>query len=336
MRKSISLGGGVRLNASKTGFGLSAGTRGARYSVHSSGRRTRSVGLPGSGLSYVTTRSGSSRRAASNTQRQATAGTAASISKPGLFAPAHEKAFAKGVSVYVSGDAHKAWQHFCEAARRDTQDKSAADDLFAGLLAVQLEKTAEAIPYLERVVRSPTELPDDLMRKYIPGGATTIGVTPHVSVSVPFGSTAAALALAEVYQGAGRRDEAIGVLQKLLEIRKEASLTLSLAELLAEEEAWDELVELTAGTKNQDDLTLAICIFQARALESQGMDEAALEVYRDALRSKKRDDELLKRARYARGRLYLRLGKKAQGRKDLSRVYADDPSFEGVADLLRD
>ena len=40
-RRSIKLGKGVRLNVSKSGFGLSAGVRGARCSVHSSGRRTR-------------------------------------------------------------------------------------------------------------------------------------------------------------------------------------------------------------------------------------------------------------------------------------------------------
>ena len=90
-------------------------------------------------------------------------------------------------------------------------------------------------------------------------------------------------------------------------------------------ESWDEIVELTAGTKNEDDATLGICIFQAEALEKKGMDDAALEVYRDALRSKKRNDELLKHARYGRGRLYLRLGKKAQGKKDLGRVYAAAP-----------
>jgi tetratricopeptide (TPR) repeat protein len=175
------------------------------------------------------------------------------------------------------------------------------------------------------------------MSKYVPGGETTISITPpQVAVAVPFGSTAAALALAEVYQSEGRREEAIGILQQLVELHPQTALVLSLAELLAEVEAWDELAELTAGTKNEDDATLATCVLQARALEHQGPDEAALEVYRDALRSKKRSDELLKRARYGRGRLYLKLGKRAQGRKDLARVYADDPGFENVAELLQD
>ncbi len=55
MRKSFSVAPGIRLNVSNRGVGASFGGRGMRYSVHSSGRRTTTVGIPGSGLSYVTT-----------------------------------------------------------------------------------------------------------------------------------------------------------------------------------------------------------------------------------------------------------------------------------------
>ncbi len=80
---------------------------------------------------------------------------------------------------------------------------------------------------------------------------------------------------------------------------------------------------------------MAIRLVQAEALEKQGMDEAALEVYRDCLRFKARDENLLRAARYGRGTTYLRLGKKAQGRKDLSNIYADDPHYRDVAELLK-
>lgn len=58
MRKSIKIAKGVRLNLGKSGASLSFGTRGLRYTIHSSGRRTSSIGIPGTGLSYVTTTSG--------------------------------------------------------------------------------------------------------------------------------------------------------------------------------------------------------------------------------------------------------------------------------------
>jgi hypothetical protein len=50
--RSIPLGKHLRINLSKTGVGLSGGVRGARYSMHSSGRRTTTVGVPGTGVSY--------------------------------------------------------------------------------------------------------------------------------------------------------------------------------------------------------------------------------------------------------------------------------------------
>jgi lipoprotein NlpI len=64
------------------------------------------------------------------------------------------------------------------------------------------------------------------------------------------------------------------------------------------------------------------------------MEEAAVEAHRDCLRSKKRDPQLLKWARYDRGQLYMRLGKTTQARKDLGAVYADDPNYRDVARLL--
>lgn len=52
-RKSIKILPGVKLNLGKKSAGVSIGTNGARYSVNSSGRETSTVGIPGTGLSYV-------------------------------------------------------------------------------------------------------------------------------------------------------------------------------------------------------------------------------------------------------------------------------------------
>ena len=55
-RKSIQLIPGVRLNIGTTGVSISTGVRGFRKTFHSSGRVTTSVGIPGTGLSYVTSK----------------------------------------------------------------------------------------------------------------------------------------------------------------------------------------------------------------------------------------------------------------------------------------
>lgn len=51
-RRSIEIAPGVRLNVTKTGIGATFGGKGARYSVHSSGRRTVGVSVPGTGTYY--------------------------------------------------------------------------------------------------------------------------------------------------------------------------------------------------------------------------------------------------------------------------------------------
>lgn len=54
-RKSFKIAPGVRVNVGKKSVGISAGVKGARVSVNSNGRVTKTVGLPGTGVSYVTT-----------------------------------------------------------------------------------------------------------------------------------------------------------------------------------------------------------------------------------------------------------------------------------------
>lgn len=51
-RKSINLGNGFKLNIGKKSVGISGGVKGARVSVNSSGRKTATFSIPGTGLSY--------------------------------------------------------------------------------------------------------------------------------------------------------------------------------------------------------------------------------------------------------------------------------------------
>lgn len=57
-RKSINVGGGFRINLSKTGIGYSWGTKGYRVTKLANGRTRRTVSIPGTGISHVTESSG--------------------------------------------------------------------------------------------------------------------------------------------------------------------------------------------------------------------------------------------------------------------------------------
>jgi hypothetical protein len=53
-RKSFKVLPGVRVNLSKSGTSLSAGTRGASFNIGKKGVK-KTVGIPGSGVSYTST-----------------------------------------------------------------------------------------------------------------------------------------------------------------------------------------------------------------------------------------------------------------------------------------
>src|SRR4051812_14931399 len=200
-RKSIRIAKGVRLNLSKTGVGVSVGTRGLRYSVHSSGRRTVSAGLRGTGLGYQ-----ESWKVGSGPTVSAP-GMSGRAPRPGLFAAAHEKAFYRALQAYARGDLPGAVALFKASSERDSAGRAASDDLLAGLLSVQVGDVAGGVPLLEKVVASEHELPDALMAKYVAEAAIVLHVTDNVSVDLPFGSAAAALILAHCYRDMGRAEE---------------------------------------------------------------------------------------------------------------------------------
>lgn len=60
-RKSIKIAPGVKMNFNKKSWGVTIGKKGAHYTINSKGKRTASVGIPGTGLSYTTTSGGKAK-----------------------------------------------------------------------------------------------------------------------------------------------------------------------------------------------------------------------------------------------------------------------------------
>lgn len=77
-RKSFKVAPGVRVNVGKKSVGVSVGGKGYRTSINSSGRVTTSVGVPGTGLSYVDTKNVNSKKNKSSSKRASSATASAS------------------------------------------------------------------------------------------------------------------------------------------------------------------------------------------------------------------------------------------------------------------
>ena len=343
VRRSISLGKGVRLNVNKRSLGISAGVRGMRYSVNTSGQRTRSIGIPGTGVYYVDrsrggTGRGSARRSVSGQGDVATVApqnVEQLIPKAGLFASATEKRYREGLVAYLREDWQAAADAFGQASASDTRNLS--DDFFLGASLVRLERKADAIACFEKIVSSPIGLPDHLMAKFIPGQMVMhLAITDRVTATVGFDSVGAALILAELYQETGRLSDAIGLVQKLhAAFPNDTAIRLSLADLLYDDNDFAGIVELSQGIENTDDMTLAILHLKAKALANQGLVAPAIEVLSDCLRRKaSRDPDLLKEIRYNRAEAYELLGDKRRAKADWTKLVAEDPFYRDARERL--
>ena len=137
-RKSINLGGGVRLNLNKKSVGVSAGSKHMRYTVNSAGRRTSSVGVPGTGVSWrqtSSTPSGATRRRG-GTARAAGAGPGAGSGpvKPGVFAPKAEKVLYRSLQAALAQNPPEQWAPGFEQCAADARYGVAARVLAGSVL----------------------------------------------------------------------------------------------------------------------------------------------------------------------------------------------------------
>lgn len=323
-RKSFKVMPGVRMTVSKSGVSASAGVKGARVTRTASGRVTRTVGIPGSGISHTKTLSSAPRSRSAASRQVPQPPTPAGAPKPGLMAPKWEKELHKVVTQQRFGDLPHIARTFPEAA-----PLAAALD---GLMAMQKGERDRALEACRWAWSSAGDIAQHpFVRKYIGATTVTIGVAAGVSAAIPLGRDALGLALAELEQGAGNIDAAIAIVE---ELEPSAIAAVSLCELYLEASRFSEVVDLTNAISNSDDPTALLVTFRGIALREQGHHEAARGAFKEALKSKSRDSAIRYRALAERAETYAAEGKTAMAKKDLERILAEDASVPGIQERL--
>jgi tetratricopeptide (TPR) repeat protein len=325
MRKSIKIAPGVRVNVSKRGVGASVGGRGGRYSVHSSGRRTVSAGsgvIPGVYYQKSVSGRGSKTRGSGPAASAAPQPSPNAPKKPGLFAPKGEKQLYKAVQAQ---DAQAIKQVGAEHP-----DFRLPSYSLAGLMLLTSEP-AEAGRMLGEVFATGKDPAAEMFVSDYLFTRLELSIAAGITAELPVNRDAVGLALAELKQDEGDLDGAIEVVEQLEPTTFSA---VSLAELYAQTERWDEVIKLTEGIKNEDDASALLCVFRGEAFREQGFHDAAHEAFKEALRSRSRAAPIRHLALARRAQNYLAQGKKSQARKDLERILAEDSSYEGVREQL--
>lgn len=168
-RRSVTLMPGVRVNFGLHGPSVSVGGKGFRTTFGSNGRVTRSIGIPGTGISYVTTSSGRSRqssggRASSSRPAQQTGRAAHTTSVQRLTQPSpqpatpdyqalYDTAYGQIREIYRLADREINWrQILISGPATDVDDeqtayyKSLAQDVINGDIETYLKLVSDLNP----------------------------------------------------------------------------------------------------------------------------------------------------------------------------------------------
>lgn len=322
-RRSFKVAPGVRLNVSAKSIGVSAGVKGARVSVNSSGRVTRTVGIPGTGISHVTTtRTGGGSRPAA-----AAAPAPAKAAKPGMLAPKWEKELYKQLTASPADPA--ALESVRQLNPAVTATVAMVEVMRVAAPAGDVARVRQLLNWLHDTGYDRGS--DTFLGKYSPDDTITVPIAQGITATLPWDREAQALYLAELEQDAGDLDRAVAVVESLAPSTVAA---VSLADLYTAQQRWQDVVELTESLTNEDEAAMFLLIQRGGAFRELGHPDAAREALKEALRPRSRPAELRQLALIERGKTYLAEGKKGMARKDFEKVLGETSAFPGLRDLL--
>ena len=339
-RRSMTLIPGVRLNFNKNSIGISAGVPGARVSINSNGRVTKSVGLPGTGLYYTESQNLSKGTRSSKSSKMALEESQPQSAPPAphFFSKKDEKAFNKFVLEIFNGDE--------ESPITTKKVFELGDALIAQFPGLSLPvKAVQAVHGVadesmhERtfaMVEEIWERRDEFVlhpitRKYLPGIRPAIQVTKGIFTPYPLNLSAIAYFYSEILQTQGKFEEALAILDT---VAPDQIAAIAVADLELSLKRFSEVLETTDEITNEDDATAMLLILRGIAFREQGLFDAARESFKLALAKKSRSEELLHRALWERSATYEAEGKKAYAIKDLEKIISGQSDYPGAREKI--
>ncbi len=312
---------GVRMTISPSGVSTSIGVRGARVTRSSSGRITRTVGIPGTGISHTETiRSARSSSRAVASQNYLPVPPVA----PTLFSASYEKDFFKAKKLDTVQEYQRLITLYPEAV--------VAGSFMLALKFIEQKEYPLARQVLESIWSINQRIDSDpLFRKYLALKPFEIGIAEGVLVQMHLDRDVIGLLFAETLQSQGDIDAAINVVEDLYPTQTTA---LSLADLYVASLRWQDVIEVTNAMSNVDDATCLLMIYRGMAFRESGFKDAAREAFKEALKSKKRNMTIRHRGHAERALTYMSEGKQALALKEVEKIMAENPNDEGVKLIL--
>jgi tetratricopeptide (TPR) repeat protein len=364
-RKSMKILPGVRLTIGKKSVGISAGVRGARVSLNSSGRVTTSAGIPGSGLYWTESKSLKKKRAKSKTPRtvassrveesivddevyvediftpqaqalEAPVSIPQEPAKSHIFSSKEEKALsALFYDVYGDQESNPPSVVF-EKSRAVAQEHP---ELVLAMQAIQvLHGSTNAELQKESFVLADQLWPqrdalfaNPLVQKYFAGITPGVMITPGIFANERYNLKALGLIYAEILQVQGNYAKALEVVE---EIDSDQMTAISVADLEIALLKFDDAIATTEDIENLDDATAMLLVLRGIAFREKGFFDASLECMKQGLAKRTRSEGILNRGLWERSFTYERMGKIALAKKDLEKIMSREPAYSGLNERL--
>ncbi|MBR4221341.1 MAG: DUF4236 domain-containing protein [Victivallales bacterium] len=357
--KRVKILPGVTLNLGKGVPSVSVGPRGAKATIGAKGISS-SLGIPGTGASYqkklVSWGSGGSKPSSRSTAKTASSRTSRAASTPapapqantqsdyeklnfGFFAKLtlskEEKAMAKGVQACLINDFAGAEPHLKQAL-------PLPDAAFTlGTVYLNMQRYEEAEKLFALAEQTPNRI-GEFYQKYALGMTFHLAISSFYEADFPPCMLVSYLSHVEMLQQLKRCSDACKL---LLDVQKRfpdnLDVIISLADIVLENEPDNEewmntLVNTTKNLENDSYAHAVLLMYKAEAFDNLGMTDAAITTLTNTMRKKAdRPKEFLLELQYQRGVLYQKSGKNAQALKDFNAVYAEDPTYANVAQLIK-
>ena len=338
-RRSVKILPGVRINFNKNSTSLSLGTRGAHYTMSSTGRRTVSAGIPGTGIyAYETVNPRTPKRQSAKSEETPPdlESFAQPTPKPSLFASRSEKAFSVFLNdIYDPNNKYSSKEVIEKAKALREQYESLVYPLnvLSLLYIINEEEYEEKILEMGRKIWAAREIIflDPIIYKYFRGIRPVVRICEGISATEVLTKQQLGFIWVEILQAHNELAEAIEVLH---EMEANQLTAISMADIELQLKDYEAVLDTTSEITNEDDATLILLVLRGIAFREQALLDAAMECFKQALAKKNRSKEALHRAHFERALTYKKLRKFEQARKDLELILVDDPSNQQVKDDL--
>ncbi|SIH20461.1 putative PEP-CTERM system TPR-repeat lipoprotein [Mycobacteroides abscessus subsp. abscessus] len=337
LSKSIKIIPGVRLNVSTRGLGYSLGGKGLRVTKHANGRISRTLSIPGTGLSHQSTLRGAPSAGANPGRRTSTTPTAATTPptpKPGIFAPAWEK----DLYTILNSSQPADYSAISHKHGRDHPYARALAATLEGLLHFEHSADNPAAQARARsllawaAVQPITDPMKQFCTTYLPGKTWPVQIVAGINADLHLYDDVVLLAAAELHQAAGDLAAAIWTAEQA---QPTTAAALSLAELYSCADRHQDVIDMTTGITNQDDTTALLLALRGRAFAQLGYNDAARESFTQALRNRSRSAPIRHRALLERALVDVGQNRKAAARKNLEKILAEDPDYPELREALQ-